>query len=183
MCARRLTERVGTDREGIFATVDSKMFHNLHSLELHSRTGIGGIGCCVFPLVARIRRRQTPSASAASVPSPETRDRQRAPSEAGNYHRQLKTPKPTPETFVESTVGPTTATEPRPPTPVATALPVEPVVGESNSKVENGCLNKPSGETREYTPGGEAPPELLTAVDQLQWVREADSQFRSTCFS
>ena len=81
-----------------------------------------------------------------------------------------ETPAPTPAPDIE----PTPAPEPPPPTPVATSMPDERVVVEPTAKVEDSCLNTETGEPRKSTPPVEAPPKLLAAVDQLQWVREAE---------
>ena len=85
-----------------------------------------------------------------------------------------ETPAPTPEPVVEPTVEPTPAPEPPPPTPIATAINDERVVVEPDAEIETGCLNTRDGQSRTYIPRGEAPSRLLTAVEQLQWVKDAD---------
>ena len=112
--------------------------------------------------------------TAAPMPEPVVKSTAEPPPTAHPTPVVTETAAPTPEPTVGATAEPTPAPEPPPPTPTTTAITDERVVVEPDAEIENGCLNTGSGKSRTYTPRGEAPPKLLTAVDQLQWVREAD---------
>ena len=129
----------------------------------------------VEPTPARPPAPEMPLATGTPVPTPKTVveptvEPTPASPPTPDWPLATGTPVPTPEPVVEPTVEPTPAS---PPTPVATAPPVERVVVEPDPKHEHGCLNTQSGDIRTVEPVGEAPSELLTVVDQLQWVREA----------
>ena len=83
---------------------------------------------------------------------------------------------PTPEPVVEPTAVPTPVPEPPPPTPTPTAITDESVVAEPDAEIDDGCLIANTGETRAVPPVGEAPSELLTAIEELRHMGDGDSK-------
>ena len=116
----------------------------------------------------------TPTPQPVVKPTVEPTQAPEPPTATPEIPMATQTPALTPEPVVEPTVEPTPAPEPSQPTPIATAITDERVVVEPDAQIENGCLNTQAGDSRTYIPRGEAPSKLLTAVEQLQWVKEAD---------